>query len=103
MIFGVIFLSTFLLENIERFPSIASKLPMRAVITAKQDLELYSAEYEGGQKKAIGILKSGETAEFEMWSCPYKTIKLSNGERYKILAEENRDEIKIKLHKFYYF
>ena len=103
MIFGFILLSATFIENVEKFPSIASKLPMRYIITARKDLDLYSTDYEGGQKKPIGILKSGETAEFEAWMCPYKLIKLSDGKEYLILAEENRDEIEGKLNKFYYF
>lgn len=101
MIFGMILLSTVFIENIERFPSVGSKLPMRYVITTKHDLELYSVGYEGDRKKPVGILKSGETVNFEAWVCPYKEIKLSSGERYLILAEQ--DEIEIKLLKFYYF
>jgi len=103
IIFGFILFSTVFIENIEKFPAVASKLSMRAMIIAKQDLELYSTEYEGGRKKAIGILKSGETVEFEAWSCPYKTIKLSDGRRSLILGGENTGEIEIKVLKFYYF
>ncbi len=101
MIFSYIMLSTVFIENISRFPAIASKLPMRYVITTKNDIKLYSPEYENGHKKPIGILNSGETVDFEAWVCPYKEIKLSGGERYLISAEEN--EVEIKLLKFYYF
>ena len=101
ILMGTILISTVITENVERFPSIASKLPMRCVITTKQETNLYSIEYEGNNKKPIGVLKSGETVDFEAWMCPYKEIKLSNGNRYLILAE--KDEIEIKLLKFYYF
>jgi hypothetical protein len=100
-IFSYIMLSTVFVENIEKFDSIVSRLPMRMTLTAKQDLNLYLVGYESERKKTVGILKSGETVEFEAWVCPYKQIRLSNGERYLISAEEN--EVEIKLLKFYYF
>jgi hypothetical protein len=101
LILSIIMFVTVFVENIEKFDSIASRLPIRMVLTAKQDLNLYSVEYEKGPKKPIGILKSGETVDFEAWVCPYKEIKLSNGEKYRILAE--KDEIEMKLLKVYYF
>jgi hypothetical protein len=105
-LFGVLILSiimfvTVFVENIEKFDSIVSRLPMRMTLTAKQDLNLYLVGYESEKKKTVGILKSGETVEFEAWVCPYKQIRLSGGERYLISAEEN--EVEIKLLKFYYF
>lgn len=103
LIFSTILFLSVLIENVQKFPGIASKLPIRSVIIAKKDINLYSIGYENGQKKAIGILKAGETVDFEAWVCPYKEIKLSNGERYLILAEERENAIEIKLLKFYYF
>lgn len=103
LIFSIILFFTVFIENIVKFPGIASKLPIRSVIISKKDINLYSTEYENGKKKPIGILKAGETVEFEAWVCPYKAIKLSDGKRYLILAEESKEEIEIKLLKFYYF
>ena len=101
MIFSIVMLFTVFVENIEKFPSLAAKLPMRYVVTTKNDVKLYSTEYENDRKKAIGVLRSGETVDFQAWVCPYKKIKLSSGKQYLILAGE--DEIEIKLLKFYYF
>ena len=100
IIFGIILLSTVFIENVEKFPYMASKLPMRMVVTAKQEVELYGCGYN--QHSFFKILEVGETAEFEYWACPYRGIKLSDGNKACYLAEDD-NKVKLEKLKFYYF
>lgn len=103
LFFLVIVFGSLFVDVADKIPVINSRLPMRYVITAKTDLDLYALHSEGGELSAVGVLKSGETADFEAWVCPYKLIKLSDGKRYYVRAEEDRNEIEIRRLKFYYF
>ena len=100
IIFGVILLSAVFIENIEKFPFFATKLPMRMVVTAKQEVTLYQCQFQ--QRTPIKTLKSGETAEFEYWACPYRRIKLSDASKACYLADDD-DKVELQKLKFYYF
>jgi hypothetical protein len=104
IIFGIIVNSAMFIANIQKFPSIASKLPMRMIVEAKQEINLY--ECSAFQNRVlVKTLKVGETAELEGVACGFHTrwfVKLSDG-RKACYSARDEDKVEQKLLKFYYF
>ena len=98
LLFSIIFSLTIFIDIVDKIPAIASKLPMRYMVTAKQEVKLYDCKFQ--EKNVIGVLQTGETAEFQAWACPWRVLELSDGSKACLYDE---DKVEQKLHKFYYF
>ena len=104
LIFTAILFVTFFIEVADRIPFVASKLPMRYVVEAKQEVNLYECS-DFRNRVLVKTLKIGETAELEYVACGSDTrwgVILSDG-RKACYSASDEDKVVQKLLKFYYF
>lgn len=104
LVFSLILFFTVLIENVEKFPSIAAKLPYRFFIVAKEPVKLYECE-SFSERKLIKVLETGETADDEAIVCggdAGRIVRLSDG-RKACISSGDDDKIEAKRHRFYYF